>query len=110
MVRAGTPVRLASCPMVNSPAVVVMARLCTFQSLEAQTGFAGVCRCWPGSGCWAESGGGTGRPLRSADARTASTVRTVARTNTTIKPCWQGPEIRSGKNSRPVMICWAATG
>ena len=35
----------------------------------------------------------------------ASTASAIDTPNTTIRPWWNGPEIRCGKNSRPVMVC-----
>jgi hypothetical protein len=50
------------------------------------------------------------RPPRSREARPASTDRAAETPNTTIRPLWNGPDSRLGKNSRPVTARWLAAG
>ena len=45
----------------------------------------------------------------TADANAANAARMIDAPNTTVNPWWNGPEMRLGKNSRPVRVCaWAA--
>src|ERR1700724_3482970 len=60
---------------------------------------------WPGGDDWPDGVGWLGWAPRRAEARAARADRVAAKTNTTIRPCWNGPEIRLGKNSRPVRVC-----
>ena len=54
-------------------------------------------------------GGCSGRRAAARRARRA-TARAAATANTTTRPWWNGPDIRSGKNCRPVRVCWLAAG
>jgi hypothetical protein len=47
---------------------------------------------------------------RSRDARPASSDRAADTLNTTIRPLWNGPDSRDGKNVRPVSAAWPAAG
>src|ERR1700690_266283 len=46
-------------------------------------------------------------PPRSREATAASAARPAARAKTITRPWWNGPEMRWGKNSRPVTTCRA---
>src|SRR5487761_1618275 len=47
---------------------------------------------------------------RSSDARPASTDSPAETANTTIRPLWNGPASRLGKNERPVSAAWLDAG
>jgi hypothetical protein len=56
----------------------------------------------------ADAGSPAGRPPRSSEATAASRARAAPKPKTTTRPSWNGPEIRPGKNSRPVSVCCCA--
>src|SRR6516225_6762558 len=56
------------------------------------------------------AGPSAARPPRSSEARPASTDSAAETPNTTIRPVWNGPDSRLGKNSRPVSSARLAAG